>query len=221
MTTTYKQPGEVIDYVAAANVASGEPVRIGLASMGIAAGAIASGAAGSVLRTGVHALAKNTSDALVQGGHVWWDADNEECINAPVTGSLYLGTAFAAAGASAATCEVLLGTFGDERGRVLTLAATGAQSLAVADFLTGGDLIVLAPNTAALTLTLPSVADVPIGARFTLRKTTADAHAVTLDGAGSETVGGGATFATIDANNDHATFVNTGAAWALVDSAIA
>ena len=51
--------------------------------------------------------------------------------------------------------------------------------------------------------------------------TTADAHAVTLDPADSETIAGASTHAAIDAANDTALFQSTGAAWVLVDSSIA
>lgn len=220
MATSFRQPGHVVDYTASAAVSSGDIVRVGMHKMGVALVAIASGEVGSVSVEGVYELAKNTSDALTQGGRAWWDPSAEEVINAPVTGSLFLGRAFDAAGASATTCTVKLGCFADEGPRIISLAATGNQSLAVADLLSG-DLTILAPNTGALTLALPSVADVPAGARFTIRKTTADAAAVTLDGAGSETVGGGATFATIDASGDRATFQSDGSAWQLITSTIA
>lgn len=220
MATSFRQPGHVVDYVASAAISSGDLVRVGMHRMGVALVDIASGDTGSVSVDGVYELEKNTSDALTQGGLVWWDPSAEEIINAPVTGSLFLGRAFDAAGASATTGTVKLGCFADEGPRLISLAATGNQSLAIADFLSG-DLTILAPNTGAFTLTLPSVADVPAGSRFTIRKTTADAHAVTLDGAGSETVGGSATFATIDASGDRATFQSDGSAWVLVTSTIA
>jgi hypothetical protein len=100
------------------------------------------------------------------------------------------------------------------------LAATGAQALTAADFMSG-DVVVFAPNTAALSLALPAVAAIPVGAKLFVRKTTADAFAATLDPNASETINGGATFATIDAAADHAEFVSTGAAWSLVRSVIA
>jgi|WetSurMetagenome_2_1015567.scaffolds.fasta_scaffold436085_1 predicted RecA/RadA family phage recombinase len=220
MTTKFRQPGEVVDYTPGSAVAVNALVRIGLLRMGVALAAIVANVAGSVGIAGVFTLAKNTSDAFSQGDQVWWDPSALECINAPVTGSLFLGYAFDSALAAGTTLAVKLECFAEEGPRLLSLAATGNQSLAVADFL-GGDLTVLAPNTAALTLTLPSVGDIPIGAKLTIRKTSADAQAVTLDGAGSETIGGGATFATIDAAGDRATFQSDGTAWQLVTSTIA
>lgn len=220
MTTSYRQPGEVAEVTAAATITSGDLVRVGQWQMGVALVDIAIGASGSVALEGVFELAKNTSDAVTQGDPLWWDPSAEEVINAPVNGSLFLGFAFESAIAAATTCLVALEEFDAEPPRLMSLAATGNQAVAIAALL-GGDLTILAPNTAALTLTLPSTADVPIGARFWIRKTTADAQAITLDGAGSETVGGGATFATIDASGDRALFQSDGANWQLVTSTIA
>jgi predicted RecA/RadA family phage recombinase len=220
MTTIYRQPGEVAEYAAASLVASDTPVRIGLLQMGIALVTIAANTTGSVGLEGVYELPKNTSDAVVQGNHVWWDPSAAECINAPVTGALFIGYAFEAAGASAATLLVKLEEFDAEPPRLLSLAATGNQTLAAADFLCG-DLTILGPNTGALSMILPPIADVPIGAKFTLRKTAAAAAAITIDGNASETVGGSATFASIDANNDWATFQSDGSAWQLIASVIA
>lgn len=220
MATNYLQPGEVITLLATANIASGDPVRVGHRQMGIATTDIASGALGSVALSGVWTLPKNTSDALVQGQRVWWDPTAEECINAPVTGSLFLGHAFAAAGASAVTCAVALEEFCCEGPRLITLAATGDQALAVADFLSG-DLTVLVPNTAALSVSLPAVANLPDGVLMRVRKTHATAQAITLDPNASETIAGGASFASLDANNDMALFALSSGAWVLIDSAIA
>lgn len=220
MTTKFRQPGEVVDYTPSSAVAVNDVVRIGMLQLGVAAVAIAANATGSVNLSGIYELPKNTSDALVQGSHVWWDPTAAEVINTPVTGSLFLGYAWAAAAASATTALVKLEEFANEPPRLLSLAATGNQSLTVADFLCG-NLTVLGPNTGALTLTLPAIASVPVGAKLTLRKTAAAAAAITIDGNASETVGGSATFATIDANNDWATFQSDGAAWQLVASVIA
>ncbi|MBK1699751.1 DUF2190 family protein [Thiococcus pfennigii] len=223
MANNYDRPGEVLDFVngTGAAISSGAPIVFGRAQMGVALADIASGAEGSAQMRGVWSLAKNTSDAAVQGAPAWWDPTAEEVINAVATGAYFLGHFAEAAAAEATACLVCLApSFRDEGPRLLTLAATGAQSLAAADFLSG-DLTVLAPNTAAIAVTLPAVASVPVGAKLRVKKTTADAHAVTLDGAASEQVGGGATFGAIDAIDDTALFINTGAAWQLIDSAIA
>ncbi|MCU0843203.1 MAG: DUF2190 family protein [Thiobacillaceae bacterium] len=220
MSNTYKQPGEVLSFTAGAAYSSGDLVPFGMRGLGVVQADVASGAEGELHVCGVHALKKTAGTAAVQGAPAYWNATTEAVLMAPAAGAYFLGY-FAAAAASAATsCEVILCEFAEEPPRLLTLAATGNQSVAVADLLCG-DLTLLVPNTAALSVSLPSVASIPAGARLRVRKTTADAHAVTLDPAGSETIAGGATHASIDANNDVAVFQSTGAAWVLVDSAIA
>lgn len=218
----FLQTGEQITWTngTGSTVASGKPVVVGMQQMGIAAGDIANGAAGTVFLDGVFLLVKNTSQAITLGQKLWWDATNEYVINAPVINSYFLGYAHSAQLAADTTVHVEIEEFCYESARVLTLAATGAQTLNVGDF-AGGNLIVFAPNTAAQTVNLPSVTAIPPGAKLFMKKSDATAQAVTLDPASGETIAGGATFATIDANNDLAQFVSTGAAWALMHSTIA
>jgi len=47
------------------------------------------------------------------------------------------------------------------------------------------------------------------------------AYAITIEPDGTEQVNGGNTFASIDASNDWATFINNGTEWILLNSAIA
>jgi predicted RecA/RadA family phage recombinase len=222
MAKNYKQPGKTLNWTNGTGVAvaSGDPVVVGNRQMAIALVAIAAAAIGSVALCGVFELAKNTSDAVSDGDKVWWDATNAEVINEPAINAYFLGYAVGSELAATATCNVQLAPFSDEGPRALTLAATGAQTLNVGDF-GGGDLILFAPNTAAQTVNLPSVAAIPPGSKLTVRKTSADAQAVTLDPASTEQINGGNTFATIDAANDFAQFASTGAAWNLVHSVIA
>ena len=222
MATNYIQPGLTIDWTNGTGtaVASGAVVQVGNRQMGVALVDIANTATGSVMVSGVFRLAKNTSDAVTQGQKLWWDATAAEVINAPAINAWFIGFAVGAELSAATTVDVCLACFDCEGPRALTLAATGAQTLNAGDF-GGGDLILFAPNTAAQTVNLPSVAAVPPGAKLFVRKTDATAQAVTLDPADSEQIAGGGTFATIDANNDWAQFVSTGAAWALVSSVIA
>jgi predicted RecA/RadA family phage recombinase len=222
MTTKYIQEGCTLDWTngTGAAIASGDVVVVGNHRLGIALAAIAIAATGSVKIDGIFQLAKNTSDAVVEGQKLWWDAANEEVINAPAINSYFIGYAADAELAATATVKVQLAPFSEEGPRALTLAATGAQTLNAGDF-GGGDLILFAPNTAAQTVNLPSVAAIPPGSKLTVRKTSADAQAITLDPASTEQINGGNTFATIDAANDFAQFVSTGAAWNLVHSVIA
>jgi len=201
-------------------VASGDPVVVGNRQLAIALVAIAAAAAGEVAMEGVFELPKNTSDAVTDGQKLWWDAANAEIINAPAINSYFIGYAVGSELAATATCNVQLEEFAEEGPRVLTLAATGAQTLNAGDF-GGGDLILFAPNTAAQIINIPSVAAIPPGSKLFVKKTDATAQAITLDPAGTEQIAGGNTFATIDANNDLAQFVSTGAAWDLMHSLIA
>ncbi|HEY1192376.1 MAG TPA: hypothetical protein VGE74_32435 [Gemmata sp.] len=97
------------------------------------------------------------------------------------------------------------------------LAATGAQALTKYDL----GKTVFVPNTAALTVTLPAVADTQAGDRVRVVKTTADAQAVTLDGNAAETIDNGATLATIDARYDTVELVSTGTEWVVLNRDIA
>lgn len=100
---------------------------------------------------------------------------------------------------------------------VKTLAATGNQTLTTADL---GKLILM-PNTAGHTLTLPSAADCA-GNGFTFKKTTADAQAITITRAGSDTIDGATTFASCDAQYDTVSIVSDGGtAWHITGKAIA
>lgn len=222
MAINYKHSGENIDYVngTGAIIKSGYPVVIGIAQIGIALVNIAIGAIGTVKKEGVFVLAKNTSQAVTQGQKLWWDMVAKEVINAPALNAYFIGYADKAELAETATVHVDLEEFSEEGPRTLTLAATGAKTLNVGDF-GGGDLTLLAPNTAAQTVSIPSVAAISPGSKLTVKKTSADAFSVTLDPAASETIAGGATFATIDAANDLVQFVSTGTAWVLINSVIA
>jgi predicted RecA/RadA family phage recombinase len=222
MTNKYIQPGDIIDWVngTGSAVVSGQPVVVGKRQMGIALVDIASTATGSVAREGVFQLAKNTAQAVTLGQRLFWNGSTSKVDNAATINTYFIGFAFAAQGSSDTTVLVCLEEFEAEGPRVLTLAATGAQTLNVGDF-GSKDLIVFAPNTAAQTVNLPSVADISSGSKLFIRKTDATAQAITIDPAGSETIAGGATFATQDANNDLAQFVSTASAWVLMHSTIA
>jgi hypothetical protein len=81
--------------------------------------------------------------------------------------------------------------------------------------------VLLIANTAARTLTLPAVATVRAGGVIRVVKTSADAFAVTLDANESETIDGGETLATIDAQYDVAYLLCTGSEWIVLSRDIA
>jgi len=222
MSNKYVKPGDVIDWTngTGSAVVSGQPVVIGKQQMGIALVAIASLAVGSVAKEGVFQLAKDTSMAVTQGQRLFWDASAAKVVNAAAINTYFIGFADQAELAATATVLVDLEEFAEEGPRTLTLAATGAQTLNLGDF-GGKDLIIFAPNTAAQTINLPAVAAIPTGSKLFVKKTDATAQAITIDPNASETIAGGATFATQDANNDLAQFINNGTAWILMHSTIA
>ena len=80
--------------------------------------------------------------------------------------------------------------------------------------------VVVVSNTGTMTLTLPTAA-LAAGLQYTFIKATSDAAAITLDGAGSETINGATTVATMDAQYDTITIVSNGTAWYVTHRIIA
>jgi hypothetical protein len=97
----------------------------------------------------------------------------------------------------------------------ITAGADGAATLTIA--MVG---LYTIGNTVARTLTLPAAAT-SAGAWYTIKKTSADAAAVTVDANGDELIDGSANFAEIDAQYDVATFVCDGTGWHVVSKIIA
>lgn len=102
MTTKFVQPGEVIDYTAGANIASGQVVLMG-ARIGVALKAIANGETGPVQVTGVFNIAKLSTDNMAQGALLYWDNTNSR-LTTTASGNTLAG--FAAAAAAATTTSV-------------------------------------------------------------------------------------------------------------------
>ena len=80
--------------------------------------------------------------------------------------------------------------------------------------------ILLMPNSTTRTLTLPAAATAT-GIEYTIKKTTAAASAITVDGNASETIDGATTHTTMDAQYDTITIVCDGSNWHIVDQKIA
>lgn len=220
MANNFAQEGNVITWYngTGGNIASGAVVQVGFRGLGVALTDIASTASGSVMVDGVFVLAKDTADALLVGGQVWWDGT--KCYNDVAANRWFIGTAAEAAGTTDTTCKVKLGRFAEEGPRFLTLhASTTPQALTAADFMCG-DLHLSGANTGAIEADLPAVATIP-KAFLRVVKTTDNAHAIGLDPAGTETIAGGnagVPYALIDAQNDTAYFRNTGATWLLISA---
>ena len=80
--------------------------------------------------------------------------------------------------------------------------------------------LVMVSNTSTMTLTLPTAASAA-GLEYTFFKATSAASAITIDGAGSETINGAANVATMDAQYDTITMVSNGTAWFVTHRIIA
>ena len=102
MTTKFVQPGEVIDYTAGYNIASGQVVLMG-ARIGVALKAIANGETGPMQVTGVFNIAKLSTDNMAQGALLYWDNTNSR-LTTTASGNTLAG--FAAAAAAATTTSV-------------------------------------------------------------------------------------------------------------------
>ena len=102
MTTKFVQPGEVIDYTAGANIASGQVVLMG-ARIGVALKAIANGETGPMQVTGVFNIAKLSTDNIDQFALLYWDNTNSR-LTTTASGNTLAG--FAAAAAAASTTSV-------------------------------------------------------------------------------------------------------------------
>jgi len=222
MATNFVQEGNTINWLNGTGnaVVSGQVVQVGFRGLGIALGDIASTATGSVMVDGVFELAKDTGDALLIGGQVWWDGD--KCYNDVAANRWFIGNAAEAAGSADTTCKVKLGRFVDEGPRFLTLhASTTPQALTAADFMSG-DLHLTGANTGAIEVDLPAVATIP-KAFLRIVKTTDNAYAIGLDPNLSEVIAGesaGAPYVGVDAENDTAYFRSTGAAWLLINATL-
>jgi predicted RecA/RadA family phage recombinase len=106
MTKKYIQPGEVLDYTAGANIASGDVVLVGV-RVGVALADIANGATGPVQVSGVFELTKLSTDAPVQGALLYWDNTNKR-LTTTASGNTLAGYAFKGAASGLATVQIKL-----------------------------------------------------------------------------------------------------------------
>jgi predicted RecA/RadA family phage recombinase len=218
MSTSYSYKGDTIQWLNGTGVAVvvNQPVVVGNIGAGIAREGIADAAYGTVEMVGVHTLPKATSETWVQGDRLYYSTASANCSKTPAATRFFIGYADLAAGSAATTGSVRLAPFAEHG--PLTLAITATTTLAAHHFAGGAVLIETTTTGGAITLNLPALATVP-GALLTVYNV-AGTNAVTIDPAASEQINGGATFATIDAANDRATFA-AGTAWRLVTSTIA
>lgn len=146
-------------------------------------------------------------------------ASDDGMLTLTPTGNSRIGRVVAVESANTARVRCMPVTFLDgvlDNGPVVTLA--DASATLTLDHI---NRTLLIGNTAARTLTLPAVATVRAGGWFRIVKTSAAAFAVTLDPNSSETIDGGATLATIDAQYDTALVLCTGSEWIVLSRDIA
>lgn len=98
------QTGEMMDYTAGANIASGAVVLIGV-RVGIATTDIANGAKGSLAMDGVYSVAKLSTDVVAQCVLLYWDNANSR-MTVTAGGNTLAGYAIEAAGNGVATVKI-------------------------------------------------------------------------------------------------------------------
>ncbi|MBU0638052.1 MAG: hypothetical protein KKB50_04245 [Planctomycetes bacterium] len=146
-------------------------------------------------------------------------ASDDETLTLTPAGNSRVGRVVAvdATNVARVRCQPISGLDGLLDNRPLVQLADASATLTLDQI----NRVLLIGNTAARTLTLPAVAAVRAGGWLRVVKTSADAAAVTLDGNGAETIDGGATLATIDAQYDCAHLLCTGSEWIVLDRDIA
>lgn len=111
MATNYIQEGDVIDYVAAAAITSGDVVVVGTL-LCVALADIAIGDTGALAVEGVFELPKAAAAVIGQGETITWDVSAGNCddnLAVPAAGDLTLGcVAVEAADATKTTVKVAL-----------------------------------------------------------------------------------------------------------------
>jgi predicted RecA/RadA family phage recombinase len=105
MAKNFIQEGKILDYTAAADVASGQFVLVG-AIGAVAITDIANGATGPVQVVGVFSVPK-AAGAVTQGAKLYWDAANS-VLTTTASGNTVVGVAAAAAAGGDARVSILL-----------------------------------------------------------------------------------------------------------------
>ena len=100
----YIQPGEVIDYTAAAATTAGTVVLVGK-RIGVVLADLAIGETGGAQVTGVQEIAKLSTDVVAQGDLLYWDDTNKRLTTTVGTNTL-AGYAFKASAAGVATVQI-------------------------------------------------------------------------------------------------------------------
>ena len=116
-------------------------------------------------------------------------------------------------GVARVRCQPVMSVDGAAEGEHISLLSDASQTLTL-DHL---NKTLTISNTAARTLTLPPVATVRAGGTLRIVKLSDNAHAITLDANGSETIDGATTLSSIDAQYDTAHLLCVGTQWIVID----
>lgn len=104
---TYVQPGEVLDLVPGADVASGVGYLFGTL-FGVATASVLNGATGEFITQGVVTIGKTSALAISVGDRLFWDATNK-VVNKTTTAQQQVGVAVEAAANPSATVKMKIG----------------------------------------------------------------------------------------------------------------
>lgn len=151
------------------------------------------------------------------GKDAYASADGELTLDPKGASRMGRVTACPSAGTARVRCQPTQSVSGVLEGMPLIELADADATLTLDDV----NRVLLMANTAERTMTLPTAASVRAGGWIRFVKTSADVFSITLDGAGSETIDGATSLATIDAQYDSVLMVSTGAEWVVLSRDIA
>jgi predicted RecA/RadA family phage recombinase len=103
----YIQPGNVIDFVAAAALESGDPVLIG-SRLGVCVADVASGSTGAAQIDGVFELPATTGETWTQGDDVYWNSSTSKLTTAGTGSTKRVAFAWLAKTSASTTGKVKL-----------------------------------------------------------------------------------------------------------------
>lgn len=107
MSTNFIQEGEAVEFAAPYAVASGAGALIGTI-FGVAQVTLANAERGAFALCGVWELAKNSAEAWIEGGKIYWDNTNKRCTTTSA-GNTLIGVATEAAANPSSVGRVRLG----------------------------------------------------------------------------------------------------------------
>lgn len=106
MTSTFRAPGDTVNFVAEADHNSGDGIVLG-DLFGVVLADVITGDLGGASVTGVHELPVLGTDNVTIGQRLYWNAGNE-ALTLTEAGNLAIGKAAGSSGAGVTTVEALL-----------------------------------------------------------------------------------------------------------------